>query len=364
MLHWHGGLWCLPQPCQAGVPQASVCWLPQPPHRATPAAAASACLKHCAAGCPGCLPGHDFLTVLGAHEGEGLLVEHDAAVRAHAIRLLVPPALPCRAGASAADCGCPPGVLCRSAGPTPAMPLHSCMACPSPLLPQVAGSRSADTKGQRADQRIVEVGWAWQSCCQLLLMLACKGRAAGATNTWQLPMDGTTLPSPLSACTCVAMPPPRSPAAVPCIAAAQAPLCFRHARRWLSSSNRRWRGRPACPHPPSRSCCSAATMPRCAGACCVVLGWVMWHWLAPKLAPDCMQGMPWGPFPRSPNRLSAPSTPCPRRSRQAGATACRRLAWLTLQRRRRSWKARWRAASRSPPLCCAPAWAPRLSRVG
>ncbi|PRW56620.1 Serine threonine- kinase CTR1 isoform B [Chlorella sorokiniana] len=49
--------------------------------------------------------GHDFLTVLGAHEGEGLLVEHDAAV---------------------------------------------------------AGSRSADTKGQRADHRIVEVALFFQ----------------------------------------------------------------------------------------------------------------------------------------------------------------------------------------------------------
>ena len=27
-----------------------------------------------------CPAGADFLTVLGAHEGEGLLVEHDAAV--------------------------------------------------------------------------------------------------------------------------------------------------------------------------------------------------------------------------------------------------------------------------------------------
>ena len=38
---------------------------------------------HCAVlpcAVPPCPAGADFLTVLGAHEGEGLLVEHDAAV--------------------------------------------------------------------------------------------------------------------------------------------------------------------------------------------------------------------------------------------------------------------------------------------
>lgn len=87
-----------------------------------------------------CLPhphpaGADFLTVLGAHEGEGLLVEHDAAVS---------PTLSghCTEG----WCSVPFTAI-----------IHP--AAPAVCSLQVAGSRSADvsTKGQRADQRIVEV---------------------------------------------------------------------------------------------------------------------------------------------------------------------------------------------------------------
>lgn len=84
-------------------------------------------------------PGHDFLTVLGAHEGEGLLVEHDATV---------------------SSCGSTYDVQLLCVTGLPLNPT-GCLTAFSPALPhcsQVAGSRSADTKGQRADHRIVEVG--------------------------------------------------------------------------------------------------------------------------------------------------------------------------------------------------------------
>lgn len=90
--------------------------------------------------------------MLGAHEGEGLLVEHDAAVSVCLGGLPGRVAVTLKAPAMAAWCCGMVHVQCQAE----CQPRHSAIWVVH--LPQVAGSRSADTKGQRADHRIVEVG--------------------------------------------------------------------------------------------------------------------------------------------------------------------------------------------------------------
>jgi hypothetical protein len=60
--------------------------------------------------CAGC----DFLTVLGAHEGEGLVVEHDAAVSVHGSlpACMLPASTPCQQRFSLAPADLAGGACC------------------------------------------------------------------------------------------------------------------------------------------------------------------------------------------------------------------------------------------------------------